>query len=128
MEHGTKKPKIEKDCQKFTVYWLLLFVNACVHYFLSNFYFSPNDSSRKLWKMYFVSSKKLLSFSKYLNFCTPSSPLFLHISHCFRGCSKINFKVYDVINCLNEKLITHFVLYLRSKKGMKLKLSPLIEY
>ena len=49
-------------------------------------------------------------------FVFPSSPLFLPVSHCFRGCSKINLKVYDIINCLNEKLITHFALYLGKEK------------
>ena len=27
----------------------------------------------------------------------------------FRGCSKVNLKIYDVISCLNKNLITHFV-------------------
>ena len=38
-----------------------------------------------------------------------SSPIFLLASHCFRGGSKKNLKVYDVINCLNKNLLTHFV-------------------
>ena len=46
----------------------------------------------------------------------PSSPLFLPVSHCFRGWSKINFKVYDIINCLNKDLITHFVWYFGKEK------------
>ena len=46
----------------------------------------------------------------------PSSPLFLPVSHCFRGWSKINLKVYDIINCLNKNLITHFVWYLEKEK------------
>ena len=29
---------------------------------------------------------------------------------------KINLKVYDFINCLNNNLITHFVLYLEKEK------------
>ena len=37
------------------------------------------------------------------------SPLFLPVSHCLRAWSKINLKVYVVINCLNKNLITHFV-------------------
>ena len=28
----------------------------------------------------------------------------------------INLKVYDVINCLNKKLMTHFVWYLEKEK------------
>ena len=49
-------------------------------------------------------------------FVFPCSPLFLPVSHCFRGCSNINFKVYDVNNCLNKNLITNFVWYLWEEK------------
>ena len=48
-------------------------------------------------------------------FVFPSSPLFLPIRHCFRGCSKI-ILVYDVINCLNKILMMHFNWYLEKKK------------
>ena len=41
---------------------------------------------------------------------------------------KINLKVYDIINCLNKNLMTHFDRNMRRKKGMRLKLCPLIEY
>ena len=51
---------------------------------------------QKLWKMFFISSKKLFSFSKYSNFCISAFPSFSPVSHCFRGWSKINLKVYDV--------------------------------
>ena len=70
----------------------------------------------KLWKMLFISSKELFSFSRYSIFVFPSSPLFLPVGHCFRRWSKINLKVYDVINCLNKNLITHFVWYLEKEK------------
>ena len=59
---------------------------------------------QKLWKMFFISSKKLFPFSRYSRY----SPLFLLDSHCFRSWSKINLKIYDVINCQNKNLITHF--------------------
>ena len=36
-------------------------------------------------------------------FVFPSFPLFLLVSHCLRDCSKINLKVYDMINCLNKR-------------------------
>ena len=57
---------------------------------------------QELWKMLFISSKKLffLKISKFL-----SSPLFLPVSHCFRDWWKINLKVCDVMNCLNKNLI-----------------------
>ena len=45
-----------------------------------------------------------------------SSPLFLPVSHCFRGWFEINLKVYDINNCLNMDFITHFVWYLRKEK------------
>ena len=49
-------------------------------------------------------------------FVFPSSPLFLPVSHCFRAWSKINLKVYDVINCLNKNLMTHFLWYVEKGK------------
>ena len=67
-------------------------------------------------KHFFISSKKFFSFSRYSHFCIPLFPFFLPVSHCFRGCSKINLNVYDVINCLNKNLITHFVCYLEKKR------------
>ena len=83
-------------------------LKACVCYLLSNFYFSPTITLQKLWKMFFISSKKLFSLS---------SSLFLPVNHCFRGWSKINLKVYGIINCLNKNLITHFVWYLGKEKS-----------
>ena len=41
-----------------------------------------------------------------------SSPFF-PLENCFRRWSKINLKAYDVINCLNKNLVTHFVWYLK---------------
>ena len=90
-------------------------IKACVHYFLSKFYFSPIDSPSKTTKNIHI-------------FVFPSSPLFLPASHCFRGWSKIKLKVYNIIKCLTKKLITHFVWYLGKKKGMTLTLCLLIEY
>ena len=40
-------------------------------------FWSNNIGLQKLWKMYFISSKKLLSFSRYSNFCN-FFPSFLH--------------------------------------------------
>ena len=37
--------------------------------FYQIFIFSQNDSPLKLWKMFFISSKKFFSFSRYSNFC-----------------------------------------------------------
>ena len=92
-------------------------IKAFVCYFLPNFYFSANDSPSKTMKnVFFISSKKLFLFARYSNFCISVFPLFLPVSHCFRGWSKINLKVYDVTNCLNKNLMTHFVWYFEKEK------------
>ena len=45
-------------------------VKACVRYFLSNFYFFIKRWAFKNYgKCFFISSKKLFSFLRYLNFC-----------------------------------------------------------
>ena len=76
---------------------------------------------QKLWKMFFIRSKKLFSFSSYSYFCISIFPLFLPVSHCFRAWSKIDLKVYDVINCLSKNIITHFVWYLEKEKRHDIK-------
>ena len=88
---------------------------ACVCYFLSIF-FNQMIALQKLWKMFFIWSKKLFWFSRYSNFCIFVFLSFFHVSHCFRGWFKKNLKVYNVINCLNKNLITHFVWFLEKKK------------
>ena len=65
---------------------------------------------QKLWKCFLFHLKS--SFRSQDIFLFPSSPLF----SCFRGWSKINFKVYDVINCLDKNLTTHFVWYPKKEK------------
>ena len=70
---------------------------------------------QKLWKTFFVSSKKLFSFSRYSNFCIFVFPYFFPVSHCLRAWSKKNLKIYEVISCLNKNLITHFVWYLEKE-------------
>ena len=54
---------------------LILKTKACVRYFLSNFYFFTKWYLvlQNLWKMFFISSKKLFSFSRYSDFCIFSS-------------------------------------------------------
>ena len=37
-------------------------------------------------------------------------------------------EVYEVSNCLNKKLITHFICYLEKEKRYDIKLFQLIEY
>ena len=83
---------------------------------------------QNLWKMLFISSKKLFFVLKIFKFLYFGLPLFLPVSHCFRGWSKINLEVYDVIKCLNKNLKHILLGILRRKKGMRLKLCPLIKY
>ena len=102
-------------------------VIASVRYLLRKFYFSPTGSPAKTMKDVFLFNL-LSSFRSRDIFVFPSSALFLPVTHCLRASSKINLKVYDVINCLNKNLITHFAWYLRRKKVMTLKLWPLRQY
>ena len=90
---------------------------ACVYYFLSNFYFSPNDSPSKTMKNVFLFHliSSLCSHDIQI-FVFPSSPLFHPVSYCFRGWSKINLKLYDAIKCINKNSITHFVSYPEKRK------------
>ena len=104
--------KLVTALKKFTD-WI---IKACVRYFLLKFYFLPNYSPSKTVKN-IISSKKLSFRSRDIQiFVFPASTFYLPVSHCFKGCSKINLKVYDVINCLNMNLITHFVWYLEKEK------------
>ena len=54
--------------------------------------FHQSDSPSKTMKMYFISSKKLLPFLRYSNFCIFVFPSFFHFSHCFRGWFQKNLK------------------------------------
>ena len=67
---------------------------------------------QNLWKMFFISSKKLFYFSRYLFFCVSIFPSFSPCQPLLRAWSKINLKVYDVINCLNKNVIIYLVWYL----------------
>ena len=53
-------------------------LKACVRYFLSNFYFFTKWQPFKNYEVFFISSKKLFSFLRYLNVCNffPSFPHF----------------------------------------------------
>ena len=93
--------------------------------FYQIFIFHQMITLQKLWNMFFISSLKLFSFSRYSFFLFLSSPLFLPVSHCFRGWSKINRKVCDVINWLNKVLRTHFVWYLVKGKRHGIETLPI---
>ena len=83
--------------------------------FIKFLFFHQKIALQKLWKMLFISSKKLFSFSRYSIFCISVFPSF---STCrpLLWRMKINLKVHDVINCLNKNLIPHFVCYLEKEK------------
>ena len=78
-----------------------------------------------LWKMFFISSKKLFLFSRYSNFCISVFPSVFPVSHCFRGWSKISLKVCEVINCINKNLITNFACYLEKEKSYDIETLPI---
>ena len=84
----------------------LKLVSAIFHHF---FIFNQIIALQKIWKMYFISSESSFRSQDIQIFVFPSSPLFLPVSHCFRGWSNINLILCD-INCLNNKLNNTFCL------------------
>ena len=69
---------------------------------------------QKLWKIFFISSKNLFSFSRYSNFCIFAFPYFSPCQSLLE--SLIQYKDSDFVNCLNKNLIIHFVWYLEKEK------------
>ena len=106
---------LEKNTIFPRILLLALLLKLVSTIFYQIFIFHQMIALQKLWKMFFISSKKLFLFLRYLIFCIFIFPLFSPVSHCFRGWSKKNLKIYDVINCLNKNLITHFVWYLEKE-------------
>ena len=96
---------------------LILGLKTCFCYFYFCFLFYPaNDSPSKTMKMLFISSRKLFLFLRYSNFC-------ISVLHSFSTSRPLLWrmiedksKVHDVINCVNEISITHFVWYLENEK------------
>ena len=87
--------KYRRDCtkqctvnylQKVSICMIYYIFKACAHFFLSNFYFSPNDIPSKTIKNVFYFIKKalfVLEIFKFLYFRQTS--LFFPVSHCLRG-------------------------------------------
>ena len=99
------------------------YLKACIHYFLSNFYFQPNHSpSKTMRKLLLFHLKNSFHSRDILIFVFPSSHLFLPVSHYVKGCLKINLKVYNVIKCLNKNLRTHFAWYLGKEKSYDIEI------
>ena len=76
---------------------------------------------QKLWKCFLFHLKSSFCSRDIQIFVFPSSPLFLPVSHCFRGWWKINLKVCDVISCLIKNLISHFVSFLKEEKRYEIE-------
>ena len=98
-------------------FWSLLKLVCALFYQIVIFH--QRIALQNLWKVFLISSKNLFSFWRYLFFYIFLFPSFLPVSYCFRDWSKINIKVYDIINCLDKNLITHFVCYLGKEKREK---------
>ena len=75
---------------------------------------------QKMWKMFFILSKKLFSF-KFLCFCLP-----LFFSQSAIALEVDPRKIYDVINWLSKNLITHFVWYLEKEIGCDIETLSII--
>ena len=101
---------------------------ACVRYFLTNFYYSLMIVLQKLWNMFFISSKKLFSFSRYSSFCISIFPSFSPCQPLLQSLIQDKSSSLHVISCLNMNLKNILFDNLRMKKGMTLKLYPSIEY
>ena len=120
-----------QDLKQFKIIWVtsfwlygnISFIKACVCYFVSNFYFLPNDSpSKTMFSFHLKSSFGSLDIEIFVFW---PSPLFFPVSHCFRGRSKKNLKVYVVINCLNNNWITHFIWYLEKEITCDIETLPI---
>ena len=94
--------------------------------FYQIFIFHQIVALQKLWKMFFISSKKLFSFLRYSNFC-----IFIFLSFFSLSAIALEvdlrkiFKVYDTINCLNKNLITYFVWYIEKEKRCDIETLPI---
>ena len=84
-------------------------LSLCPLFFIKFCFFTKFWLFKNYEKCFFISCKKLFSFSRYSNFCIFVFPPFFPVIQCFRGWLKKHIRVYDVMNCLNKKLITHFL-------------------
>ena len=98
----------------FHTYSLTCLRLVCVHY-SHQFFFLPNDSPSKTVKCFLFHLKCSFRFWGIQIFVFLSFRHFLPVGDCLREWSKINLKVYDIINCLNKNSIIHFVWYLEKE-------------
>ena len=75
--------------------------------------FSSNDSHSSITKnVFFLFHLKSFFRSRGIQiFVFPSTRFFLPAGHCYKGWLKTNLKIYEIIICLNNNLIKHFVWY-----------------
>ena len=103
-------------------FFTCLFIKLVFAIFYQFFIFYQMIVLQKLWKSFhlnafmkklssFISSKKLFLFLRYSNFCIFVFPSFFSLSVIALEVELRKILVYDVINCLNGNLITHFVWY-----------------
>ena len=102
---------LENTCDGVFFFWSL-----CPQFFTKFLFFTKWQPFRNYERCFLFHLKSSFRAQDIPIFVFRSSPLFLLVSHCFRGWSKINFKVYGIIKCLNQNLIKHFVRYLRKEK------------
>ena len=83
--------------------------------FYQIFIFHQMISFQRLWKMFFIWSKSSFRSWDIQILVYLSSPLFSLSAIALEVDSRKILKVYDVINCLNKNLITHYVWYLENE-------------
>ena len=91
---------------------LLKFVSAI---FYQIFIFHQMIAIQKLWKIIFVSSKKALFVLEIFKFLYICPSLFFALSAIALEIDSRKMLVYDVVNCLNKNLNTHYVWYLEKE-------------
>ena len=82
--------------------------SLCLLFFIKFLFFTRSQPFKNYGKCFLFHQKISFRSQDIPVFKFLSTHLFLPVSHCFRGCLKINIKAYDVIDCLNKNLI-HFV-------------------
>ena len=109
------RPKFSIACPKFILidiaelildwFFQLYFLKLVSAIFYQIFIYHQMIALQKIWKMFFISSKKLFSFSRYSSFCIFIFPSFSLSAIALSGWSKKNLEVYDTINCISKNLI-----------------------
>ena len=93
--------------------------NMLVKFVSANFYqifiFHQMIAIQKLWKIIFVSSKKALFVLEIFKFLYICPSLFFALSAIALEIDSRKMLVYDVVNCLNKNLNTHYVWYLEKE-------------